>query len=146
MVREGTGRSAYWHLPKEFNLVGKTGTTNQLRDSWFAGYSGDYLSVAWIGRDDNKPSGLTGASGALQLWSSLMKQISTEPVYLMPPDSIQMHWIDPVNGFLANESCEGAIQYPYIQGSEPKQDSPCIDSVVDQIKTWSNDFFQDNFY
>ena len=146
VVREGTARSAYWQIPKEFDLVGKTGTTNQLRDSWFAGYSGDYLSVAWIGRDDNKPSGLTGASGALQLWSSLMKQISTQPVYLIPPDSIEMHWIDPANGFLANEVCEGAIQYPYIQGSEPKQSSPCINSAVDRIKTWGNDFFQDNFY
>jgi penicillin-binding protein 1B len=146
VVREGTGRSAYWHLPKEFDLVGKTGTTNQLRDSWFAGYSGDYLAVTWIGRDDNKPAGLTGASGALQLWSSLMKKISTQPVYLIPPDSIEMHWIDPANGFLANEDCEGAISYPYIQGSEPKQNSPCIDSAVDRIKTWGNDFFQDNFY
>jgi len=145
VMSKGTGRSAYLYMPKEFNLVGKTGTTNKLRDSWFAGYSGDYLAVAWIGRDDNKPTGLTGASGALQIWTSLMRKISTVPVLLLAPDNIELNFIDPENGLLANEGCEGAIRYPYIKGSAPTQNSPCVASNINRAKTWFNDFIQDNF-
>ena len=145
VMYEGTGRSAYHYMPKELGLVGKTGTTNKLRDSWFAGYSGDYLSVVWIGRDDNKPAGLTGSSGALQVWTSLMRKVSNQPVSLIPPDNIEMNWIDPVNGLRANEACEGAIHYPYIKGSAPTQDSPCVSTSINRTKTWFNDFFQDNF-
>ena len=144
-MNAGTGRSAYLYMPKEFGLVGKTGTTNKLRDSWFAGFSGDYLSVTWIGRDDNKPAGLTGASGALQLWIALMRQISTQPVNLIPPDNIEMNWIDPVSGLLANEKCEGAISYPFIKGSAPEEYSNCVSSTLNRATTWFNDFLKDNF-
>ena len=126
-------------------MVGKTGTTNKLRDSWFAGYSGDYLSVAWVGRDDNKPTGLTGATGALQVWTALMRKISTQSVTLIPPDNIEMSLIDPENGLLANEVCEGALLYPYIKGSAPQQDSPCVSSNINRTKTWFNQFLEDNF-
>ncbi len=137
----GTGRSAYLYLDKELALVGKTGTTNKLRDSWFAGFSGDYLSVAWIGRDDNKPSGLTGASGALQIWAVLMQQISTQQVNLIAPDNIEMHLIDPVDGLLANEECAGVQAYPFIKGSEPENYSRCVSSTMNKAKNWLNDFF-----
>lgn len=144
VMDKGTGRSAYRYLPKSLALVGKTGTTNQLRDSWFAGYSGDYLSVVWIGRDDNKPTGLTGASGALQLWATLMKQISTQAVSLVPPDNVAMYWIDPVNGLLANQECAGALLYPYIKGSAPEATSPCVTSILNRPINWWNDF-KDSF-
>jgi penicillin-binding protein 1B len=108
VMTEGTGHKAYDIFPKSFGLVGKTGTTNDAKDSWFAGYSGDYLSVVWVGRDDNKPMGLTGATGALPVWLSIMKQISTQPVNLIAPDNIKM-----VAGGCSSR------QYPYISGSEP---------------------------
>jgi len=142
---KGTGRSAYLYMPKEFALVGKTGTTNKLRDSWFAGYSGDYLSVAWVGRDDNKPAGLTGATGALQIWTNLMRKISTQAVVLIPPDNIEMNYIDPENGFLANEACEGALLYPYVTGSAPQQSSLCVSSGMNRAKQWFNGILDDNF-
>lgn len=145
VMHSGTGRSSYRFISNDFGLVGKTGTTNKLRDSWFAGYSGDYLSVTWVGRDDNKPTGLTGASGALQIWAALIKQISTQPVNLIPPDNIEMNWIDPENGLLANAECLGAIPYPFIIGSAPVEDSPCVSTNINRAKTWFNDFLQDNF-
>ncbi len=125
VMRVGTGRSAYNYMPGEMNLVGKTGTTNQLRDSWFAGFSGDYLSVVWIGRDDNKPTGLTGATGALQIWSELMRQVSKQPVKLVAPDNIQMKWIDPASGLLSGENCAGALLYPFVEGSGPAEYAEC---------------------
>jgi penicillin-binding protein 1B len=141
----GTGRSAYLYMPRKFALVGKTGTTNKLRDSWFAGFSGDYLSVFWVGRDDNKPTGLTGASGALQIWTALMKQISRQSVDLIAPDNIETHWISPYDGLLANQDCEGAIPYPFIKGSEPDQYSPCVANTINRAKTWFNEFIEDTF-
>ncbi len=145
VMESGTGRSAYLYLPKDLALVGKTGTTNKLRDSWFAGYSGDYLSVSWVGRDDNKPAGLTGASGALQIWTALMRKISKQPVSLIPPDTIEMVYIDPQNGLLANAECEGAIAYPFIKGSAPVESSVCVSTTIERAKTWFNDFLQQNF-
>lgn len=144
VMHEGTGRSAYTSFPWNYGLVGKTGTTNDAKDSWFAGYTGDYLSVVWIGRDDNKPAGLTGATGALQVWTSLMKQISIQPVTLIQPDNVKMAWIDPVNGLLANENCEGAKAYPFVAGSAPEESSPCVDSPVNAVETLINDLLPNN--
>ncbi|WP_426993285.1 penicillin-binding protein 1B [Methylomonas sp. CM2] len=121
----GTGHSAYSYMPQSMALAGKTGTTNQLRDSWFAGFSGDLLSVVWVGRDDNKPTGLTGGSGALQIWADLMRQVSKKPVSLIRPDNVEMKWIDPSTGLLSTEDCPGAKLLPFIDGSGPSQFSEC---------------------
>lgn len=142
VMREGTGRAAYSVFPGDYGLVGKTGTTNDSKDSWFAGYSGDYLSVVWVGRDDNKPIGLTGSTGALQVWTSLMQQISTQPVNLIPPDNIKMAWVDPYSGLLANEACEGAREYPYIVGSAPIEYAACAETApADGVNTFFNNLF-----
>ncbi len=137
VMRVGTGRSAYNYLPADMNLVGKTGTTNELRDSWFAGFSGDFLSVVWVGRDDNKPSGLTGGSGALQVWSELMRQVSKQPVQLTPPDNVSMTWVDPESGLLSSESCGDARLMPFVEGSGPSEYADCA-SAIDQSKSWLN--------
>ncbi|PKM12182.1 MAG: penicillin-binding protein 1B [Gammaproteobacteria bacterium HGW-Gammaproteobacteria-3] len=141
VMTEGTGSSAYQSLPKNFGLAGKTGTTDDLKDSWFAGFSGDYLSVVWLGRDDNKPAGLSGASGALKVWTDLMRQISMRPVTLTPPDNIDTVWIDPATGLLANKDCEGVRQYPFVRGSAPTAASPCVEIQRNESKSWFNEFF-----
>ena len=128
VMTQGTGQAAYRQMSPSYKLVGKTGTTDELRDSWFAGFSGDYLAVVWLGRDDNKPSKLTGASGALQVWSSVMSAISKEAVHLTKPDNIEWSWVDSA-GYRANEFCADAVQYPFIQGSSPEEFSPCVGAV-----------------
>jgi penicillin-binding protein 1B len=128
VMKEGTGRSAYRYMSADFNLAGKTGTTDELRDSWFAGFSGDYLAVVWLGRDDNKPSKLTGASGALQVWSSVMAKISTQSLMLTQPEDIELSWVDE-QGLRGNEFCTNAVQYPFIKGSSPVEFSPCVGAV-----------------
>ncbi|MDD5461025.1 MAG: penicillin-binding protein 1B [Methylococcales bacterium] len=143
VMHNGTGHSAYSSFPQDYGLVGKTGTTNDAKDSWFAGYTGDYLSVVWIGRDDNQPIKLTGATGALQVWTALMRKISTQPVNLIPPDNIKMAKVDSGSGLLANNNCGNARQYPYIAGSEPTSYSSCGETVIEQDKPWFEDFFQD---
>ncbi len=125
VAREGTAKPVYAYLPRDFNVAGKTGTTNDMRDSWFAGFTGDYLGVVWIGRDDNQPAKLTGAQGALQVWGATMRKVSREPLTLDPPDDVSMVWIDRNNGLRASEACPSAARYPFTEGSAPKGFSAC---------------------
>ncbi|OQK18281.1 penicillin-binding protein 1B [Methyloprofundus sedimenti] len=145
VMREGTGKLAYNVLPKSMVLAGKTGTTNDLKDSWFAGYTGDYLAVFWVGRDDNKPAGVTGASGSLKLWSELMRQVATQSVILSRPDSVISVWIDKTSGLKASELCPENIAYPFVRGSEPKRNAECVEPTLNKVKTWFNDFKEENF-
>ena len=71
VLNEGTGRSAR-AAGLIVDAAGKTGTTDELRDAWFAGFSGDLLAVVWVGRDDAQPLGLTGAQAALPIWTAFM--------------------------------------------------------------------------
>lgn len=82
VVRNGTARSVNYRFKYDYGLAGKTGTTDNYRDSWFAGYSGNYLTVVWVGRDDNQPTGLTGAGGAARVWSSAMSKMPQQRLEL----------------------------------------------------------------
>lgn len=124
-VAQGTGRAVYSYLPRDFAVVGKTGTTNDLRDSWFAGFTGDYLGIVWVGRDDNQSTKLTGAQGALRVWGQAMKNIAREPVALVPPDNIEQVWVDRASGLRVEAGCAGAMLTPFISGSAPKLTSDC---------------------
>ncbi len=124
VVREGTGQAIYHVLPAEQTVAGKTGTTDDLRDSWFAGFTGDRLGVIWIGRDDNQPTGLTGSSGALRIWRDVFAATGGTDLQ-SPGDDIEYHWIDPVSGLLADESCADAVQLPFIRGSAPTEAAAC---------------------
>jgi len=125
VVREGTAQSLSNWLPADLNVAGKTGTTDDLRDSWFAGYTGDRVAVVWVGRDDNKTSGLTGASGAMTVWGEMMKNIQPEPLEPVMPGDIEMVNVDPVSGLRYDDECKAGIMLPFIRGSAPAQTSPC---------------------
>ncbi|NQX88899.1 MAG: penicillin-binding protein 1B [Halioglobus sp.] len=125
VMREGTGRGAYKYLGQNFAVAGKTGTTNDGRDSWFAGFTGDLLAVTWIGRDDNGATRLTGATGALKVWAHFMSRASRQPLAYRMPDGIAPHWIDEQNGDLTAEGCPHARMLPFIVGSEPRSRTNC---------------------
>jgi penicillin-binding protein 1B len=125
VMRAGTGRRAYWTLPQSHAVAGKTGTSNEQRDSWFAGFAGDYLAVAWMGQDDNSPTPLTGSKGALVAWTKLMHSVSREPLNFYRPDNIDYAWTDMSSGLLGDKQCEGSQYLPYIAGTEPLQQSDC---------------------
>ncbi len=126
VVRSGTGRALAQYLPARMNLAGKTGTTDDLRDSWFAGFSGDKVAVVWVGRDDNRPAGLSGSTGALRVWGRIMQRIRPAPLALLPPETIEVLWVDPASGLKADARCRGAIQVPYIIGYAPNESAPCL--------------------
>jgi len=125
VVREGTGRGVYRYLANDFHVAGKTGTTNDGRDSWFAGFSGDLLAVTWIGRDNNAATGLTGSSGALRVWADFMADAAVRPLQYRMPAGVELHWVDDRDGRLTGEGCEGARLLPFITGSQPQQSTGC---------------------
>lgn len=123
VVQQGTAQA----LSTQFEgIAGKTGTTDDTRDSWFAGFGEDYLAVVWVGRDDNRSTGLTGSSGALPVWSALAQQAKPLPLQPTPPANIEQAWIDPANGLLAEQDCTGVMALPFAEGSVPQQRSPCV--------------------
>jgi len=143
-MREGTGASAYQKLPADLVMAGKTGTTNDLRDAWFAGYTGNYLAVVWLGHDDNRSTGLSGGTGALPVWSDLMARL--HPVSLAPvqPDNVQWQWADRVTGQLSAEQCPDAVYMPFRTDTVPQDVIPCaqgglpamLDNVIDRVRDW----------
>ncbi|MGO1659180.1 MAG: penicillin-binding protein 1B [Marinobacter sp.] len=141
-MQEGTGRSAYYSVPKELTLAGKTGTTDEGRDSWFAGFSGDFLAVAWVGRDDNGPTALTGATGALPVWSRFMAQVPQHGFSPVVPDGVNYHWVNPEKQALTDEHCDNARLLPFISGSEPTQRVSCSGTLERKIRGWFEGLFQ----
>ncbi|MCO7227345.1 penicillin-binding protein 1B [Pleionea sp. CnH1-48] len=113
VVRRGTAKSLHWRLP-QLNLAGKTGTTNDTKDSWFAGMSENFLSVVWVGRDDNKSTGLTGATGAMKVWGDLIAEVEQEALILQPPGAIE--W----RKGRADEAC-----IPHVKGGSFTATQPC---------------------
>ena len=128
------------NLPADLVVAGKTGTTNEQRDSWFAGYSGDHLGVVWVGKDDNTPTRLTGSRGALLVWADIFKHLSTSSLAHNPPDNIEYHWIDENSGLRSGENCRNAQLMPFIVGSEPKSSGAC-EWIENPIKHWLKKWF-----
>ena len=107
------------------HVAGKTGTSDHQRDSWFSGFTGDRLAVTWMGRDDNQPTHLWGATGALRVWMKLFEKMPSAPLTTSIGDGVQYAWIDPSTGQGSMPQCDGAKQYPFIDGYAPQVQNHC---------------------
>lgn len=125
VVRSGTARSVNSYMSPDLNLAGKTGTSNDQRDSWFAGFSGNYLGVVWMGRDDNEKTPLTGASGALRAWNQTFSRLPLQPLDLNPPADLEWIWWDPVQQGQVDSWCDNAIEIPVRRNVVSEQKLPC---------------------
>ncbi|AKP72461.2 Murein polymerase [Piscirickettsia salmonis] len=121
----GTGRLLYQILPKELNFAGKTGSSQNLRDGWFAGFTGNLLTVVWVGRDDYASSGLYGQQGAGHLWAWLMKDLHATPLNPVMPEDIEFAWANKHTGLLSEQGCEDAVYVPFMKNYGPKFVSRC---------------------
>jgi len=137
VMLEGTGKSLLSRFP-DTALAGKTGTTNDSRDSWFAGFDGRHLGVFWVGRDDNKAMPLTGATGALELWSSTFRAIGAESINYVRPPNVEYFWVDPEKNARTDDNCSAAVYLPYAYESEPDQYVRCDGTGV--VESWLNRF------
>jgi len=117
VAQQGTAKSISWRFPNQV-LAGKTGTTNDLRDSWYAGFDQNKLAVVWLGRDDNQPMGLTGANGSLLVWADLFNQFELSSINLSPPSGIVFGYKD--GGFFSRfSSCSEKTLIPFYESDLP---------------------------
>jgi penicillin-binding protein 1B len=132
VMERGTGRAAKRQLPSGLVVAGKTGTSNDYRDSWFSGFSGSHLVVAWVGHDDNSPTGLTGTTGGLAVWSRLMGSIATSSFEPLLPESLEHRWIDYFSGLETSPYCNGsAVSLPFDVGTLLEPDPACPPDAVE---------------
>jgi penicillin-binding protein 1B len=122
VINRGTGagvRARGFTAP----AAGKTGTSH---DGWFAGFTSNLLCVVWVGFDDNRELGLSGASSAAPIWTEFMKRAVTLPAYknteeFAPPEGVVSVTIDPETLQLATPACPVTRQEVYIRGTEPTE-------------------------
>ena len=122
VINEGTGagaRSAGFTL----DAAGKTGTTNDLRDAWFAGFTPELLTVVWVGFDENQPLGLSGSQAALPIWTQFMTRALSgrSSVEFETPEGISFIDIDPQTGKLAGPGCPKTFREAFRAGTEPHE-------------------------
>jgi len=136
-VERGTGRSARQWLPRDLVAAGKTGTSDDFKDSWFAGFTQDHLAVVWIGRDDNTTTGLTGSAGALTIWAPIVAGLSSTASFdPLATDSLEPSWIDYEAGLLTRRGCGDAVLLPVPPDADvPRR--PCGIGVT--VRGWLED-------
>jgi penicillin-binding protein 1B len=142
VMERGTARGARARLPPGVVAAGKTGTSNDLRDSWFAGFTGDLLAVAWVGYDDNQPTGLTGSSGAMSIWSDLFSRLPLTSFEAVPPEGLVAVGIDYATGLAADTSCGDVVMVPVPEGTAIAPLPGCAGSaggVVEGAVQWLRD-------
>ena len=143
VMTRGTGRAGAARLPAGLVTAGKTGTSSELRDSWFAGFSGDHLIVAWIGHDDNAPTGFTGSQAALPVWANAMGVIAQGSWRAPMPPSLEETTIDYLTGYVPDPACgevQEAISVAVPRNTILVHAEDCrpseFDSLADRLRDW----------
>ncbi len=146
VTTNGTARDAAARLPRGLVAAGKTGTSSDTRDSWFAGFTGSYVAVAWVGYDDNRVTGLTGAAGAMPVWADTLAKLKSASFQPVPPESVEDRWIGFGDGLETTPACSAdAVDISVPKGtvlpakpgcnSLPFEVSP-KSTAGDKIKAW----------
>lgn len=131
VTTNGTAKALQGVLPSWKDVAGKTGTTNDKKDSWFAGFSGQHVMTVWVGRDDSKPTNMTGGTGALKVWADMMKVMPSQP--LKVGQSSRLIWVDvdAATGLLFNPACGKSMKMPFIRGTQPQKLSYCAEPQLE---------------
>jgi penicillin-binding protein 1B len=145
VMDHGTGRAARTLLPPDLVVAGKSGTSSDYRDSWFAGFSGSHLVVVWVGYDDNDPTGFTGSAGALPVWAHIMAGLGTSSWNAPIPESLADVHIEYPTGLHVVPGCAEDIVTVAVPGNAalPAKpgcgfpDTPAAPtSVVNRAQQW----------
>jgi len=144
VMQRGTGRAAYSTLPPDLVVAGKSGTSSDLRDSWFAGFSGGHVAVVWMGYDDNRPTGLTGSSGALPAWSRVMAGLGTNSWSAPMPETLREVSIEYATGLAGEPSCAEDLIAVAVPASaelavKPECDGHSLDNIAHRAGEWLRD-------
>jgi len=137
VVSEGTGRALAERFPNQA-LAGKSGTTNELKDSWFVAYDDTQVATVWVGRDDNQSMGLTGSTGALPVVRHYLAHKGITPLRNQPPEGISTMAFHRVTGQPVPLACNDARRFPAI--TQPlAEDINCSGEVEE--KSWLERLF-----
>ncbi|MDX3775116.1 penicillin-binding protein 1B [Chromatiaceae bacterium AAb-1] len=117
-TQSGTARMLRQEFPGK-TFAGKTGTSSDYRDSWFSGFDQNSLLISWLGRDDNKPIGLTGSSGALRIFSRYFKQYGSFSLIRYRPDRITLQAFSGESGYPSAQNCFNVLLLPAISVEMP---------------------------
>lgn len=133
VTERGTAQSVQKRWQRAPVIAGKTGTTDELRDSWFAGMGENYLGVVWVGSDRNEPAGLTGAQGALKLWADIMTELPLQSMRMPLPTSHAYAWVHPETGNVVDVACEDAVRVTVSRVQIPTMPAGCDGQFFEQM-------------
>ncbi|MEJ2360348.1 MAG: penicillin-binding protein 1B [Gammaproteobacteria bacterium] len=140
VVEQGTAHSLRQRLAPGVEVAGKTGTTDDTRDSWFAGFDASHVAVVWMGTDDNAPTGLTGSSGALLLWGDIFTRMLPKSLSFESSEGLEVHWVDLKSRSLTDAQCPGAVQLAFLPGAAPTETINCSTGIRSRINNTVNWF------
>ena len=129
VVSNGTGRQLLGDGLGRLQSAGKTGTSNDGRDSWYAGYTGDHLAVVWMGNDQNEQTGLYGATGAMRVWSGIFSRLPSAPLKVSGK-GLDWQWVAGANA--TDAACPGARQLPFVAGFAPAYTACVIEPLPEE--------------
>ena len=125
VASQGTAKGVYRYLPKQQKVAAKTGTTNDQKDSWFAGFSGLHVATVWLGREDAKPTPLTGAGGALNVWGQLMQNLAYAQDEDIKPQTVAHYYLNRATGEAIPDKCPNGVWLPMLKTSAPSFNASC---------------------
>ncbi|WP_342322171.1 bifunctional glycosyl transferase/transpeptidase [Kosakonia sp. BYX6] len=167
VIQRGTGRQLGAKYPG-LHLAGKTGTTNNNVDTWFAGIDGREVTITWVGRDNNQPTKLYGASGAMAIYQRYLQNQSPIPLDLTPPEDITDMGVDDMGNFVCGGGGVRSVPVwttnpdalcqqnqmqpqtgnPFDQSTQPQQQPqqqpPQQEEKSDGVAGWIKDMFGSN--
>ena len=121
VIDEGTAKALHRRFPN-LSIASKTGSSNDLRDSWFTSFDQDIVTVFWVGNDQNKPMGLTGSQGAMYLYETLLGQWEALPRYRTLPLGVELVYFDRKTGKPATQACHQKVELPAIVAGLPDKE------------------------
>lgn len=145
VTTHGTAKQIKDTFPS-INMAGKTGTTNDYRDSWFSGFDRNLVTSIWLGNDNNQPINMSGASGALAVFIDLQKQQSPKTLVRRFPKGLTIAHFDQKTGLPTLPGCPNVISLPAIKSAldDPivcPGVSPAIEKAPKKKKTWWQKLF-----
>jgi penicillin-binding protein 1B len=155
VIQRGTGRQLGAKYPN-LHLAGKTGTTNNNVDTWFAGIDGREVTITWVGRDNNQPTKLYGASGAMAIYQRYLANQSPIPLDLTPPEDITTMSVDDMGNFMCAGGGTRSLpvwttnpdalcqQSQMMQQQQQPQQQPQQEEKSDGVAGWIKDMFGSN--
>ncbi len=139
VMERGTGKTSRF---AQLGTAGKTGTSDDYRDSWFAGFDAERLAVVWVGYDDNRPTGMTGAGGAMQVWDDVFLRLGVAP---LPEADDDWETVEYATGLLANDSCAEVVAVPLPRSADNSAKDGCgidLKRVANRLGRKFKEWFQ----